>query len=142
MTCRALLFALCALALACAPRGDASDVDAATEVATKFLRALDADPADTWSALASPLRAAVPEARWPAQIASMRAPLGDAGSHELASTLFTETLEGTPPGKYFVVEFESRFSKAVCGERVTLMFEKGAWRVAGYFVRNTRPHAQ
>ncbi|MBM4383292.1 MAG: DUF4019 domain-containing protein [Deltaproteobacteria bacterium] len=141
MTRRTLLLALCTLALACAPSGDAGDVDAATDVATEFLRALDAEPATTWRALASPLRASVPEAQWPAQIASMRAPLGDAGTRDLASALFTETLEGAPPGKYFVVEFESRFPKATCGERVTLMFEKGAWRVAGYFVRNTRTHA-
>ena len=26
------------------------------------------------------------------------------------------------------------------GERVVAMFEKGAWRVAGYVVRDTRPH--
>jgi hypothetical protein len=139
---RALLLALCAFALACAPRGDASDVDAASEVAKRFLRELDADPAATWRTLASPLRASVPEARWPAQIASMRAPLGAPGSRELASALFTEALAGAPPGKYFVIEFESRFSQATCGERVTLMFERGAWRVAGYFVRNTRPHAR
>jgi hypothetical protein len=142
MTRRARALALCAFALACAPRGDASDIDAATEVATKFLRALDADSAETWRDLASPLRAAVPEAKWPAQISSMRAPLGAPGTRDLASALFTETLEGAPPGKYFVVEFESRFARASCGERVTLMFEKGAWRVAGYFVRNTRPHGR
>ena len=140
-TRRALLLALAALALGCAPRGDARDVDDAAGVAERFLRALDEnDAASTWSSLASPLRASVPEAEWPPRIAGMRAPLGDAGTRELSSAFYTETLEGAPQGKYFVLEFESSFSKAACGERVVAMFEKGAWRVAGYVVRDTRPH--
>lgn len=137
----ALLLAAALFAAGCGPRGDAQDVDVATGVAEKFLRALDAgDANETWRELASPLRAAVPEANWPAQIAGMRAPLGRPVAHQLVSATFTETLADAPPGKYFVVEFESRFSDAAAGERVVPMFENGAWRVSGYFIRNTRPH--
>ena len=138
----ALLVAAALLVLGCGPRGGAQDVDVATGVAEEFLRALDAGNAgDTWSELASPLRAAVPEASWPAQIARMRAPLGQPVGHRLVSATFSEALADAPPGKYFVVEFESQFGDASAGERVVPMFENGAWRVAGYFVRNTRPHA-
>lgn len=135
-----MLVAAALLASACGPRGDAQDVDIATGVAEKFLSALDAGEANaTWSELASPLRAAVPEASWPAQIARMRAPLGRPVAHQLVSATFSELLADAPPGKYFVVEFESQFGDANAGERVVPMFENGAWRVSGYFIRNTRP---
>ncbi len=138
----ALVLAAALLALGCGARGDARDVDFATGVAEEFLRALDAGNAgDTWSELASPLRAAVPEASWPAQIARMRAPLGQPVAHRLVSATFSEALADAPPGRYFVVEFESQFSSANAGERVVPMFENGAWHVSGYFVRNTRPRA-
>jgi hypothetical protein len=124
----------------CGPRGDAQDVDVATEIASGFLRKLDAnDAGGTWRELASPLRERVPEAQWPAQIAQMRAPLGQPVARELASAAYAEQLVDAPPGKYFMVEFESRYSDADCGERVVAMFEHGAWRVAGYFVLDTRP---
>jgi len=135
---RALLAAL-ALAFACGPRGDAQDVDAVTRLATDFLSALDADPSSTWRELAEPLRASVPEAQWPAQIARMRAPLGRPIARGVASAAFTEALVNAPPGRYFMVEFDSQFTDAACGERVVAMFEHGAWHVAGYFVLNTRP---
>ncbi len=127
-----------ALALGCGPRGDAQDVGIVTQLATEFLRALDEDPASTWRELAEPLRARVPEAQWPGQIARMRAPLGQPVARELASAAFTEELADAPPGQYFAVEFDSQFSDAACGERVVARFERGRWRVAGYFVRNTR----
>jgi Protein of unknown function (DUF4019) len=134
------LLAVLLLASACGPRGDAQDVDFATELASEFLRKLDAnDAAGSWRELASPLRERVPEAQWPAQIAQMRAPLGRPVARELASAAYAEQLVDAPPGQYFMVEFESQFSEAACGERVVAMFEHGAWRVAGYFVRNTRP---
>jgi hypothetical protein len=133
------LFAALALAFACGPRGDAQDVDAATRLATEFLSALDADPSASWRELAEPLRASVPEAEWPAQIARMRAPLGRPVTRGLASAAFAEELVNAPPGRYFMVEFDSQFTEAACGERVVAMFEHGAWRVAGYFILNTRP---
>ena len=134
------LFALLALCLACAPRGGPEDVDAVGEVASEFLRKLDAgDAAGAWPELAAPLRESVPESAWPAQIASMRAPLGRPVARELASAAYSEQLVDAPPGRYFLVEFDSQFSGARCGERVVAMFDQGAWRVAGYFVRNTRP---
>jgi hypothetical protein len=135
-----LLLALLALALACGPRGGPEDVDVAGEVASEFLRKLDAgDAGAAWRELASPLREQVPEAEWPAQIAGMRAPLGLPVARELASAAYSEQLVDAPPGRYFLVEFDSQFSRARCGERVVAMYERGAWRVAGYFVRNTRP---
>ncbi len=134
------LFVALLLASACGPRGDAQDVDVATELASEFLRKLDAnDASSAWRELAAPLRERVPEAQWPAQIAQMRAPLGRPVARVLASAAFAEELVDAPPGQYFMVEFESQFSDAACGERVVAMFEHGAWRVAGYFVRNTRP---
>jgi len=128
-----------ALALACGPSGGREDVGIATELASEFLRQLDADPARAWPALAEPLRASVPEAQWPAEIERMRAPLGRPIARELASAAYTEEIANAPPGRYFAVEFDSQFTDAACGERVVAMYERGAWRVAGYFVRNTRP---
>jgi hypothetical protein len=69
----------------------------------------------------------------------MRAPLGHLVVRELAGAAYTDQIVDAPPGHYFMVEFDSQFSDAACGERVVAMFEHGAWRVAGYFVRNTRP---
>jgi hypothetical protein len=133
------LFAALALGFACGPRGSADDVDTVTRLATEFLSALDADPSSTWRELAEPLRTSVPEAQWPAQIAQMRAPLGRPITRGLANAVFTEELVNAPRGRYFMVEFDSQFTEAACGERVVLMFERGAWRVAGYFVLDTRP---
>jgi hypothetical protein len=136
---RAALLAALALALACGPSGGKEDVAAVTRLATEFLDELDANPASTWPELAEPLRTSVPAAQWPVQIARMRAPLGRPIARELASAIFTEQLVNAPPGKYFMVEFDAQFTDAACGERVVAMFERGRWRVAGYFVRNTRP---
>jgi len=137
---RVLLALSMLLAVACGARGDAQDIELASALATRFLEQLDAGEArESWPALASPLRASAPESSWPDQIARMRAPLGGPISRQLASALFTETLEGAPNGQYFVVEFESQFADAACGERVVAMFEQGAWRIAGYVIRNTRP---
>jgi hypothetical protein len=130
---------LAALTLGCGPRGSEADVDVVTQLATDFLRALDRDAASTWRELAEPLRARVPEAEWPEEIARMRAPLGGLVARELASAAFSEELADAPPGRYFAVEFDSQFSDAACGERVVLRFERGRWRVVGYFLRNTRP---
>lgn len=128
------------LGLACGPRGEPEDVDAVTEIAGAFLRALDAgEAASTWRELAPNLRESFSEETWPAQIERMRAPLGQPVRRELVSAAYTDSLADAPPGRYFVVEFESQFSRAACGERVVAAFERGAWRVAGYFVRNTRP---
>jgi hypothetical protein len=138
----AALAALAVVALGCGPRGSQDDVGVVTALATEFLRTLDADAARAWPELAEPLRASVPEAKWPAQIARMRAPLGRPVARELASAVFTEELADAPPGKYFAVEFDSQFTDAACGERVVAMFERGRWRVAGYFVRNTRPRGE
>ena len=131
--------ALCAAALACGPQGTKDDVGVATQLATEFLRELDAEPARTYAELAEPLRASVPEAQWPAEIARMRAPLGKPVARELASAVYTEEIVGAPRGQYFAVEFDAQFTDAACGERVVAMFDRGRWRVAGYFVRNTRP---
>jgi hypothetical protein len=135
----AALLACGALSCACAPQGSKDDVGVATQLASDFLAGLDADPVSTWRELAEPLRASVPEAQWPAEIARMRGPLGRPVARELASAAYTEELVDAPPGKYFAVEFDSQFTDAACGERVVAMFERGRWRVAGYFVRNTRP---
>ncbi|HEU4430226.1 MAG TPA: DUF4019 domain-containing protein [Myxococcota bacterium] len=115
-------------------------MDVASGVASEFLDQLDRGAAEeTWPALAAPLRASAPEAGWPAQIARMRAPLGRPVARQLASALFTETLPGAPPGRYFVIEYDAQFSDATCGERVVAMLEHGAWRVAGYVIHDTRP---
>jgi hypothetical protein len=133
-------FALALGALGCGAHGDARDVDVATRAASEFLDALDAnDAGGAWRELASPLRERVSEAQWPAQIAQMRAPLGRPVARELASAAYAEQLVDAPPGQYFMVEFESQFTDARCGERVVAMFEHGGWRVAGYFIRNTHP---
>ena len=135
-----LLVAL--LALGCGSHGDAQDVEVASGVAREFLERLDRGAApETWASLAAPLRAGAAEADWPAQIERMRAPLGRPVARQLASALFTETLPGAPPGRYFVIEHEAQFSDATCGERVVAMFEHGAWRVAGYVIHDTRPLA-
>jgi hypothetical protein len=135
----AALLACASVVCACAPQGSKDDVGVVTQLASDFLTALDADPAPTWRELAAPLRASVPEAQWSTEIARMRAPLGRPVARELASAAYTEELVEAPPGRYFAVEFDSQFSDAACGERVVVMFDRGRWRVAGYFVRNTRP---
>jgi len=136
-----LAYAALAATLACGARGDAQDVDVASAVASQFLVQLDRGAAaEAWPALAAPLRANAPEAGWPQQIARMRAPLGRPVARQLASALFTETLAGAPPGRYFVIEYDAQFSDAACVERVVAMLEHGAWRVAGYVIHDTRPH--
>ena len=127
--------------ISCGPRGDERDVEIATAVAQEFLTTIDDDAAAAWIDLASPLRDRVSEADWTAQIATMRAPLGKPAARELQRAAYVDGLVDAPPGRYFVVEFASQFSRARCGERVVTMFENGAWRVAGYFVLDTQPNA-
>jgi hypothetical protein len=64
-------------------------------------------------------------------------PVGAFQERTLASSTYTTTLPGVPPGRYVVLQYASRFAdRANAVETVTPMLDAdGKWRVSGYFLR-------
>lgn len=68
----------------------------------------------------------------------VRAPFGKMESRQLMGAQYKEDLPNTPPGKYVILQFQSKFANAPnMIETVTPMLDKkdGMWKVSGYFVK-------
>ena len=92
---------------------------------------------ESWNNSASLFRAAITAADWERSLTSVRSPLGQLSSRELASATFASTLPGAPDGEYVVFQFSASFeNKASAIETVTAMKDDDeTWRVAGYYIK-------
>ena len=117
--------------------GEADARAAATAAAESWLALVDAGEwSKSWDEASGYFQGAVARDAWEPQIAGVRAPLGDLVSRKLKSAAYTESLPGTPDGRYVVIEYRTRFAnKASAIETITPMFDAGRWRVTGYFIR-------
>lgn len=67
-------------------------------------------------------------------VRTSRAMFGVPKSRTIKGYAFPQSLEGAPPGQYGVVFYGTDFSRvAGVEEQVVLTFERGEWRLAGYW---------
>lgn len=91
---------------------------------------------DSWIAAGTLFKSQIPQPRWAATVAAVRAPLGTVSSRALKGVTKTRSLPGVPDGHYEVVQFQTSFSnKAFATETIVLSRETAGWKVDGYFIR-------
>lgn len=112
---------------------DPAEQASAVVSAEEFLAALDRGAAAAiYPELSSVLREASSETTFQALVGTIRGTAGATISRRLIGAAYTEKLPDVRPGRYFVLEFETKFSKRTLKERVVPRFEDGRWKVAGY----------
>jgi hypothetical protein len=122
------------------PPADPTEEAAALESSSGFLRLVDAGRiSDSWSLLESSLQQQASPPLWEGLISGLRGAVGPALGRELRSSLYTESLEDAPDGRYFVFDFDTEFQNARMTERVVVVFDRGDWPVSGYWLKQSIP---
>jgi hypothetical protein len=119
-----------------APAEHTAEVAAATEQATHWLDALDADHYDEgWNSLAAVMRQGQTEQGWTADIRGPRSQFGKPTMRKLHSAEFSAVVRGAPTGNYVTASYLSQYSNTPpMLETILLTLEDGRWRIAGYSV--------
>lgn len=91
----------------------------------------------SWEAAAPFLKQRASQQTWSQSGEAMRSALGKRLSRKQMALMETQTIPSGPPGRYVVVEYQSKFARRpVAFESVTeVLCDDGKWRVAGYAVR-------
>ncbi|MWV28596.1 helix-turn-helix domain-containing protein [Aurantiacibacter rhizosphaerae] len=91
---------------------------------------------ESWQQAGEMFQSQVTAAQWETAATQVRAPLGGVISREIMSVQQTDTLPGTPPGDYAVVQFATAFASAPGSlETVIMRKEDGSFKTVGYFIR-------
>ena len=131
---------ICVVGLASSASAGTADAEAETAALTAaqaWLAKVDAGQyAESWDEAAQAFRSAVTKERWPEMLNAVRKPLGKVSERKLLSKKYTESLPNAPPGKYVVIQFETKFDNKKATETIVPTLEKdGKWRVSGYFIK-------
>ena len=113
------------------------NIDDAKQVATDWHALIDArDGEGSWRVASTVFQGAITSEDWTAKIVDVLNTLGPLTSRQLAVEQRLDTIPGSPPGDYVLLQYHSVFdqTKAVV-ETITLILEDDAWRVIGHFVR-------
>lgn len=144
MNCFRLLLLIMTILLANPLHADESgSIAQARAAAREWLNIIDSGRyAQSWQEAAPLLRNAIGQQEWEAQLAAIRASLGDVEDRTLRSATATRTLPGVPEGNYVVIRYATRFEhRKEAIETVTPHQEDdGTWKVAGYFIRKAASH--
>lgn len=108
------------------------ELEAAKASMWHFLHELEADR-DTWDLLSDSVRDSTMKITWSAALKGQDALFGELVERESAQATFTDNLPDAPPGRYFLCDFDSAYTKSRARERVVLVLEDETWKVAGYF---------
>lgn len=114
------------------------NLKAATYAAQEWLALVDSGRyAESWESAATFFQQKVSKQDWEGTMATGRAPFGKLLSRQFKSANYETSLPGAPAGKYFVIQFRTRFANSpTLIETVTPMQEpNGQWRVSGYYIR-------
>lgn len=131
-------FLLCIWMLAVSSGVVAEDKEqAAKQAALAWLELVDSGQyRASWDEAAKLFKTQVSADDWEKAVKTARHPLGALVSRRFASSHYANTLPGAPDGEYVVLQFETTFeNKASATETVTPMWDHGAWRVSGYYIR-------
>jgi len=112
---------------------------AAVAAAEKWLALVDQAKYDeSYGEASSAIRNALTTDQWKKSLENVREPLGELASRKVKSKSYKTSLPGAPDGEYVIIEFEATFKNGKTAiETVTPTMEKGEWRVAGYYIRET-----
>ena len=91
-----------------------------------------------WEQAASDFKDKVTKAQWEETMKTIRAPVGKMESRHLISAEYKEDLPSAPPGKYVILQFQTKFANAPkMIETVVPMLDKrdSMWKVSGYFMK-------
>lgn len=119
------------------PDRHVADKSTAQEVAKAWLRFVDEGAYEqSWTASAAYFQTSLSCERWCQVIQSVRQPLGQVISRQLASCRYTRSLPGAPAGAYVVIQYRTSFTqKPHAVETITPMQDSdGIWRVSGYYI--------
>jgi hypothetical protein len=111
---------------------------AAKQQADAWLSLLDSGRfEESWESAAPFLQQRTPRGGWTESAAAMRGSLGKPRLRKLISLMETSSVPSAPPGRYVVVEYQSKYARRpVAFESVTEMLcDDGQWRAVGYAVR-------
>ncbi len=115
--------------------GDAKERAEAIRVAETLLGLIDeGDLTESWELTSPVLRDMTSQLAWKTGIWGMRKGVGKPIRRELIDAAYTEKMPDAPPGSYFQIAFQTEFERATVVERVIIRSERGAWKVAGYFL--------
>jgi hypothetical protein len=126
-----------------------SSARAATEEPTssawQWLELLDHGKyAESYAEGSALFRARITERSWESKVAIFHDAVGEIAWRDVLGVSSLADLDGMPRGQYAVVHYKSKFTlttpdktqtKSEYHETVTLMLEKGLWRVATYDIK-------
>jgi len=138
---RAAAAALLSLAVAAAPAWSQQDAQQAARAVQSWLEQVDAERyTETWAASGATLRGALTAEAWEGSVRRAREPFGRVQSRVVLEATHATSVPGLPAGSYAQLKFQSRFSSGRAGvERVTAVWEEGAWKPLGYFIAPSNP---
>jgi len=110
---------------------------AAQAVAEKWLALLDrGEYGKAWDEGARLFRERVTREQWIESLPTTRGPFGALKSRKVEAAAFKTSMPGAPDGQYVIVRFRSELeTKSNAEELMTLVYENGLWRPAGYLIR-------
>ena len=134
---RSATFVALLLTLALSSPAEAGPEQEAMQAAESWLALIDGGRwGESWGETAALFQGAVSREQWTRQVAAVRSPIGALRSRTLIGAQYTEALPGAPDGRYVVIQFRSSFAhKRQAIETITPAFDRGRWRVAGYFIK-------
>lgn len=111
-----------------------STEDKAVAAANDFVKLVDGAQFDkAYDAFSNFGQKAVTKEQFVAMMKGVQNKIGTQTSRKLKSKQFTHELPGAPKGDYWVIDYETNFSKKGASvERVTSMLEGQSWKVGGY----------
>ena len=92
---------------------------------------------NTWDLLSNELKESTAKISWSSTLIGFSTVFGKVVERDYKSSTFTDSLPDAPPGRYYICDFDSTFSKMNASERIVLVLEEGDWKIAGYFRSKT-----
>ena len=139
MNARLLSFVLLASVLVLPSNACLADdgLTAAANAAKQWLALVDSgEYANSWDQAASFFKEKVTKTEWESAVNRARAPLGKMESRQFKAAQYETKLPGAPDGKYFVLQYRTKFAGGNQIETITPMLDKdGTWRVSGYYMK-------
>lgn len=117
---------------------DTTALRLALSATTTWLATVDGGKAgESWETGAPAFQVAVTKADWVRALTAARGPFEPFGYRTILSVKYVETMPGSPPGPYIVVQYLTNVSgnRQVIETVVSMRTTDGSWRVAGYVVR-------
>ena len=127
-----------------APDAHAAEERTAQREALGFLQYLDQGRyADSYAYTSAIIRAKMDASQFAQETEKDRGPVGAKQTRKLLNATYTTSLSGAPAGSYVVLQYNTDFAnKKDSVETLTLSYENGYWRVAGWYLGQEPPPQQ